>query len=453
MAGLDDIFGNQTLRTIFTWQVAAQVLGSLMAPFLEQLTVEVNHLHPEQPLSAAEVADMVLRGWLSLETGQQEAEASGINNDRFKLMVDNTGEPPGLAQLLEAYRRGIIPKSAPQGQPALEYGIRTSRLRDEWIPVIEALRFAVPSAAEAVTAAVRNELSVERAKQIFEQSGLDPDTDWDWLYATAGNPPGLADVATLVHRGIVPQKGTGPDVTSFEQAVAESSYKNKWADALWEGFTYIPPVRTVVALLRAGAVDQAQAAALFAENGVRPADAAAYIAEGTGQAIATDKQLAKSDIEQLYQDQAIDNATATTLLGALGYGGDVAAFLLELVDLRRERTFLEAAISKIHTYYVARKVDKAAANSALSTLHVPAPQIADLLAFWDIEQGSNVRLLTESQIVDAWGNGILDQPTATAELVGIGYTEYDAWVLLSNKNKGPLGTPPAKGPAPSGNVT
>jgi hypothetical protein len=65
---------------------------------------------------------------------------------------------------------------------------------------------------------------------------------------------------------------------------------------------------------------------------------------------------------------------------------------------------------------------------------------------WELERAATFRPLTEAQLVAAWGNGVLTQAEAESELVAIGYTAFDAWVLLSNHNKGPLPGKPPRGP-------
>jgi hypothetical protein len=64
----------------------------------------------------------------------------------------------------------------------------------------------------------------------------------------------------------------------------------------------------------------------------------------------------------------------------------------------------------------------------------------------DLEASVTVRTLTEAQIVDAWGKGILDDNGAMTELGNLGFTPFDAWVLLSIKAGGPLPGQPAPGP-------
>lgn len=449
---LNSLVGDNSLHTIFIWQVAAQLIGALMAPFVNEVAQGTLADVPNVQLSPDLLADMVLRGWLDQSTAASEARRSGLEGDKFDLMVSNTGEPPGIMEILELYRRGEIPWDGPEGQPSVTYGIRTSRVRNEWIDAIGKLRYAVPSPGDVVDALVEEQTDRATAEELIAKAGMDPQY-LDLLFNTRGRPPGPQELAEMAHRGIIPWTGTGPDALSHQQGIAESAVKTKWTDALAQLSTYLPPPRTVTAMLREGALTSDQAAALFASAGLSQEMSAAYIAAATHQKVAADKQLAKSEIVKLYEDQAIDAGEATDLLGGIGYAAQEAQFLLTIADMTRERKFLESAISRVHTLMVARRLDPGAASSALDTLGVAPGQRDYLLRLWGNERAATVRLLTEAQVVDAWAEGVLDQSAAEGQLEALGYSPHDAWVLLSIKNKGALPGEPPLSTFPSGNIT
>jgi hypothetical protein len=152
----------------------------------------------------------------------------------------------------------------------------------------------------------------------------------------------------------------------------------------------------------------------------------------------------------LYSARIIAQADAHGLLVALGYSDTNATYLLELADLRRSIAAVNTAVSRVHTLYVSHKITRAAAQSVLDALHVPGEQTKQILSTWDLENAVNVKQLTEAQIVDAWHVNIIDPGEAQTELESIGYTPRDAWILLSIKAKGAVGSEPPRGPAPVG---
>ena len=94
------------------------------------------------------------------------------------------------------------------------------------------------------------------------------------------------------------------------------------------------------------------------------------------------------------------------------------------------------------TRYIARKLSATTARGALNSLGVPPQQITALLQTWTLERTTTIKLLTEGQIVDAWKYGVMTANQALTYLQALGYTEYDAYVLLSVKNEAPLATGP-----------
>jgi hypothetical protein len=84
----------------------------------------------------------------------------------------------------------------------------------------------------------------------------------------------------------------------------------------------------------------------------------------------------------------------------------------------------------------------------LAQLGVPADRITELLTEWVIDRTANVKILTPAQIATAVDYEVITEPEGLAEIERLGYTPYDAWILLSNRAKGPLPNKPAPGPPP-----
>src|SRR5437016_1773294 len=85
--------------TFIQWSVRSGMAVSTAEAVLAQLNV---------PLSPADAALAVLRGNMSQGQGDKVAAENGLTAEQFQTLVDNTGEPLGLMELLEAHRRGFI---------------------------------------------------------------------------------------------------------------------------------------------------------------------------------------------------------------------------------------------------------------------------------------------------------------------------------------------------------
>ena len=137
------------------------------------------------------------------------------------------------------------------------------------------------------------------------------------------------------------------------------------------------------------------------------------------------------------------DAQATIALQALHRGPDAIETLLNYAHIQRAIQSVNQAVSRVGALFTARKITAQTAQDGLTRLGVAPTAIADIIADWNTVAQINVKTLTEGQIVDAFDYQIMDQGTATQELVNIGYTEYDAWVLLSIKHESPLPGEPA----------
>lgn len=400
-----------------------QVADTLRRAGFDELWVETLPSLGEVPLSVPDAALALLRGSISEARARQVADLNGISHDDLGVIVDNTGEPPAVEELLGLWRRGAI------GEAELERGIRQSRVRNEWIPAVKQLGIIPPSPADALDAYLKGQIGEGTAKQRFEQAGGDP--SWfQTAYDAAGEAPTPVEAGEMANRGLIPWTGTGPGVVSFEQAFLEGPWRNKWLKPFRAVVEYLPPPRTVTALLNEGAITVAEAQDLLQKTGLTPELAKAYTLESSHTKTRKQRDLTVSQIETLYRDQAIDQATATAMLVSLGYDDTEAAFIVTTVDFQRISTALSQAVGAVHTAYTNHRIDRATASGQLDGLQVPAGQRDQLLTVWANERATRVRVLTEAQVHAAFKKGILDQDGAMTRLVQMGYSDQDAAILL-----------------------
>jgi hypothetical protein len=209
-------------------------------------------------LSPQDMALAVLRGDTTQAYANEIAEANGINLTDFGILQLNTGEPPGLMQLLEAYRREFI------NQATLEKGIRQSRVRNEWIPVIEQLRYEPLSTADAIEAAVQGYITAAQAKSYAQQNGLDPN-DFETALLAAGEPLSRTEMMQLWRRGYVNEQ-------DVKNAIAQSRTKDAYID--WAVLLKSAPMSTADAIEAyvQGYLTLANATAIAEMNGLRSED-------------------------------------------------------------------------------------------------------------------------------------------------------------------------------------
>jgi hypothetical protein len=448
MAGLGGLFGSGgTIEQLFIWGLLNQVISTAGAPALTLLANKVNAAHPVVPLAPPDLADSVVRNYMPLGQAEAEAALSGMNSERFALTVHLHGDAPAPGDAAIALRRGLIPEHG-TGVDAVSFdqAIREGRLADKWIAMMKGLAKEWPSPVDALQAELEGQISHDEAIALYEKLGGDIQF-YTWLFNSRGNAPTPVEALEMANRGIIPWDGTGPQATTYQQAFLEGPWRNKWEGPYRQLGAYVPPESTVSTLLAHGVIDDKTAAEWFSKSGMDAKTAAAFVAEAQTEALSDYRGLTIGTVLDMYYAQMIAAGDAKTILTALHVYPRAADLLLSYVDLRRAISAVTKAVSKIGTLYVGRKITKQTARQSLGSLKVPDAEANAIIADWDLEASINVKTLTGSEIVDAAFIGALTEDEAITELQNIGYTPFDAWVLLSIKAKAPLPGKPTPGAA------
>lgn len=493
MPGFGDALGKsgEAAWQLFVWQIMGSVVGAALAPFLTELTYLVNDAVPDLVLPSGDLTEAVLRGHMTLGAAQADARKQGIDSSRFAVLLENATPriaPADLAQLLVrhfidrgaanaeaalqgvpadklalleliaadapgpdalavAARRGLIAEDGTgPGVVSFLQGISESRLGDKWAPMIRGLAIEQPSPTDILQAYLEGQIEEPEARERFVKLGGDPDY-FTILYNTRGTAPSPVELGVLARRGIIEWEGTGPAATSFRQGILEGPSRNKWIPA-WRALSdYVPPPRTVTAMLRNHSYTVQQAAVKFAENGLRPDDVTAYIADATAQRQARSRDLTEAQLTQVYQDQLIGADVYLASLEALGFDRHEAGLLQAMADLRWQISALTTATARIHTLYVGWKIDRATAATALSDLGTPGERAQELIGIWGIERQANTKDLTAAEIWQLLKLQVIDEADALRRLEQIGYTPGDAWLYLASHGAVLTAAQPPAGPA------
>lgn len=394
------------------------LLGSIVAPLVQDISNSSWPKNPSIPLSPPELALGMLRHNPSIGDPYAEAAKSGLSASRLDALLYNTGESLPVGELLLLYRRGQI------SEARLVTGLRQSRIRDEWLPEVLDLRFQPPGAGTVITGALKGHLSDADAAKRLGESGIDP-ANFAWMRASSGRPPGIVEMIGLWNRGYTSQ-------ARVEAAVRQSDINDDYlAEVLNLRWYHVPP-RSIVPMLRSGSITEARARQLLSEHGVRPADQDAFILEATQHASANVKELSASQIARAYEEKLIPRATAIARLEALKYNAADSTLLLDMADAAVARAALGAATTRIHSLYVRRKITKAQASADLSKIGQPPAAITQLFQLWDEELSTDVPYPTVAQWVGAYRREVIDLPRCIAEVQKAGFTGWGVKVEIAD---------------------
>lgn len=399
-------------------------------------------------LSPADAASAVVRGFLDRKAGITLAALSGVDADTFATMVNLAGDAPSPAELSVALRRGLIPEdSGTPDKPGFVQGIEQGRLANKWTDMIKGLAQEWPTPTDALEARLVGQVTTKESQSLYARFGGDP-AYYDLLLRTRGEAPTPLELGVLANRGDIKWDGLGPDETSFTQGFHEGRWRNKWEDAYRHLAKFRSPESTIVLFLSHGVINDEEAADELAKLGMDAATIKRYIDEAHLEAYSDYRGATVSMILQAYHEQLITSDQALTVLEGFHVTPTAAKLMLELQDIQRAFEAVQNALSRIRTLYASRKITLRTVKQSLTDLGIQPDAIDGIVKSWQIENSVSVRVLTEAQIADAFKLNFLTEPEALTELENLGYTPFDAWILLSLKEKALVSGKPAQGPAP-----
>jgi hypothetical protein len=251
----------------------------------------------------------------------------------------------------------------------------------------------------------------------------------------------------LANRGDIKWDGLGTDVTSFSQGFHEGRWRNKWEKVYRKLAVFHPPAGTVVTALAHGIINDGQAAKYFTELGMDEAAVKMHLSEAHLVAYSALRGGNITLVVDAYYEHVLTYEQAIEALEGFHVTPTAAKMMLELVDNKRAFAAINNVLSRVRTLYSSRKITVETARDSLLKLGINGTSVDEVIKSWQVANSISVKVLTAAQITDAWFITAITEEEALTELENIGYTPFDAWVLLSIKGKALQKDKPAIGPA------
>src|SRR6266576_2003731 len=350
MPSIGDLFGKGSIAEQFViWGVLQQLAGAILAPVTESLTAAAWRVDPNVPLSPAAAAELVARGLMPLSEGQHEAAGSGVGSGPFGHLVAASRHGADTSIAIEAMRRGLITEAR------VRQGLADAGIEPSWHDTVIAMAVIPPSPSEALNAFLEGQVDRGEAERRYRQAGGDP-TWFQHAVDTVGQAPTPTQALEMARRGIIPWTGTGPQSISFQQAFLEGPWRNKWLPPFRALGEYLPPPRTVTALVRAGSITTTRAMDLLVKQGLEPDLARAYIVDATKSKAATTKDLTRSEIETMHTQGILTDAQSEAMLRKLGFDATEAHLIVTSGNVRREISAINSAVNRTRTLFTGHKI-------------------------------------------------------------------------------------------------
>ena len=353
-------------------------------------------------LMPAEAALGVLRGDLDLSQGRQIAHANGYTDDQFNTMLLNTGEPLGLMQLLEAYRRKFI------DQATLKTGILQSRVRDEWIDTAIKLATEPPTTADAIEASIQGYMTQADAKSIAEMNGLESQY-FDALWLTAGEPLSRTEMTDLYNRG---QATEAQYKDALRQSRLKDSYVNMSFDLVKRPMTIADAVEGTVQ----GYLTTDQADKIMSENGLRDSDQL-ILREIAGNPLSLTEMLTLKRRGEVDDDQVKQALRESRLKD-------------KYIDLALKLQEVIPSLYDIRLMIQEGAIDDATATKLLNDLGYPADLIKQLIKAFASGSSTANKSVTEAMLADLYIEEAISADDFVSMLEALGYTKANAALIL-----------------------
>lgn len=432
--GLRGLLGEVTTPTHFTTSVLlglalgstlGPVIGTAIAPEIQGIANVTWAKNPSLPNTPDLLAAAVIKNVISEADAAGIAALSGVNTAAFHRMVETAGQSLGPQEALALWNRG------PYVEADVDNALRYSNINPKFYDGIKALRYNIPSLGEIITGVLKGHLDPTEGRVMAAQTGTEL-RNFDWMLASAGRPYGTMEALNLLNRGKITE-------ARVRQVVAQSDINPDYTDDILNLRVYLPPPRSVVPMLRSGAITEARALALLEAHGLQPEDAAAFVKEAQTTKASAGKELTGSQVARMYGARFLPRAAAESRLQTAGYPADEAKLLLDFADDNRTEKLLAALTAKVGALYTAHKLDKASAVQALNVGPVPADAQADLFRVWDLERAAMVHHPTTAQVVGAFRRTEITALETRTRLLDLGVQPADLGIIVAD------GWPPTKG--------
>jgi hypothetical protein len=354
---------------------------------------------------------------------KDEFAGHGLDPERARILVGNTGLPLALGQMLQLLNRNEVTEDD------VRRSVAQSNTRNEYMDAALLLRRQLPTARDYLENALRGYRTLGEALDGAALHGMTIE-DATMIYQNQGRPMSLRQITQALARGgkFKPEPGEIGD--PYRAAIVEGNLKPAYYDLAMANRYSLPGAFVLRGMAQAGELSRQETETLLLQSGWPPWLAAKVAPIWAAGDQGASKSETKAELLDEYQGGYMPEAELRKALTALGYTGHAQDLLVHLGDARRVKRWREKIIDAIGASHLAFKIDDATATAELAELNVTGQAATLLITLWNKQRRDTIALLTPAQIVKSWKKGMVSKDEALAELEHREYSPEDAAKLL-----------------------
>jgi len=181
-----------------------------------------------------------------------------------------------------------------------------------------------------------------------------------------------------------------------------------------------------------GVLDRAGVKKKYTDFGYSPEDAEAMTEFTVRYETDEDREATKTDILSFLNVGALTPEEAGSWLSSIGYGPELAAYLVAREQMKAEQRLVEERVRYLGNLYTHGELTRSYTSTRLAANGVPAWQIQHLMQEWDIERESKIERPSRATLDNLFRQDVITQSDYTSGLSALGYQDqYVNWYLTS----------------------
>jgi hypothetical protein len=396
---------------------------------LDRLEFDLLFQMSRQLLTLAQLVRAAYLGVISPEDARARAGQIGVTPEDFDIALRAARQLLTPDQLLSAWLRGLMTDAS------LEANLAAHGYAPEDIAALKELAFFIPPPSDLIRMAVREVFTPEVAER-FGQFQDFPEAFREWAakqgisefwarayWAAHWDLPSITQGFEMFHRDVITRE-------ELELLLRAQDVMPFWRDRLLQ-ISYNPVTRIdILRMYQLGVIDRDEVERRFRHLGYSPDDARVLAEYTIRLAAQREKDLSRTDIEELLSVGAITEDQAKAFLLRSGYTEEIANLILERIKLKLAQKEMADEIEVLKTRFLTGEISLQDVAAELQRLGAAGTMVDTIMAQLERERRKQRRSLTVGQVERAYKRGLLSPDETRQRLAALGYNDTDISVLL-----------------------